>query len=1616
MIRSLTMLLFGALLCIQSGYSQTLSDDPALFIQELHKLMGKAGGESARTSSERLRFLWVSPEVTDEEKGAIIRHVNIMLSRKMAPRGTIDRYLLAYTQTREKEWHGTVATDQYLEVSQQCLLNLKEDKIQKYLIDLTSYMQTGILSAKEGYNFKNTWEASQKDATLHFIEIPRKKGKPYMAPVLRFTGTELFFESNRDSTRIYNTAGDYNLVSRAFLGIGGKVTWEKMGLSESDVFAVFQNFKINLNDGRMVMDSVNFFYKSLLDQPIVGRFEDANLGFKNKATARYPYFKSYGGGIVIENIVKDVRYEGGFSLKGIRKVGSAYNVWVDYVPAPMEEGDFIEDEYNEVDVDAATEELYDEFGGDYFEADETYDDDWGDDYETDDTYFEEADEVEEDPYSEDDPYVEEPYEDEIDEALLEKVEKHVLATLQIRRGDEYVMKMEGEEFVLDEIKMVARSLGVTVYLSENDTLYHPAMDLLYDVADRSIVLKKPRSNMLGRMPFTSSYHEFYLYFEAIQWDLDEDDIEFTAFVDKENKVSAIESFSFFKKERFRQFRGVLKFNPVGAVYRYAVENQGSTIFASDITDSYKLPDQLTALERILPLMAGSGFIRYNRKSKEITPLPKLFDWGQFARDKKDYDAIQLTSQVLEGAHAKMNVNDKRLKLQGCQFFSLSDSQHLKVVPIDEQVSVGKGRSLIYAGAMAAGKLNFYGSKENSFTFDYENFSIRCDTLDSLKFVLVRQPPKGYVMTPLQRALRNTVFEKMTGSIYIDAPDNKGGKKKTKHTSEFPVFDSYTGAYVFWDRPEVQSAIYHRDSLYFSLDPFVLDSLDDFDETNLSFEGEFYSAEIFPRFRQSLVVMEDFSLGFKETTPPNGYYVYDNEGIYYDDIVIDGSALWGAGKLEVLDSDVQVLSDSFIFHFDSTMAEIRDFHRDRGFRSGNYYPEVDASKAQFTWYTKEGRVTLRSLDEPIKIFGGEGDFEGEITIREDGMIGNGVMTVGQIRIEDDSILFNEMDFYADDSKFIIIDDDNPEEYHFVAEDVHVDYDIYSHSTTFETKKIGKALAYFPLHHYRTSMSKGTYTKELNELKMEGVSSYVKDNYFISTAPEADSLKFNAKESYYDVTTRSILVSGVPYIYVADATVTPDKLEVTILQSGVIKKLENAIVEADQETKLHRVYEADVNIFSSNDYKGVGKYDYIEINGQKQHILFNNIQVNADTNTYASGEIPESQDFYLTERIRFKGTAWLDASRRFLEFKGEVKIESDNPAFKGAWLEFKRAIVNPDSAYIPIPARLVDIKGRLLTAGLNYQRDKRTFYSNFLQPQKDEADKVVLSVAGGLTFDRTTKEFRIGSQEKLTGKTLKGFTASFNDADNTITTNGLFDFPKSFPKGTLDLMISGKWKEDLRNQKLSTNLMLAIDAPILPEGPYEKVAENMRFLTTSNPDVNFRLPSFQEIASELLDKDNEGDEETRDFVAEVEKEVITSDIKLARRLPVTLLLSNVDFKFSNEYRSLYTDADIGVIGMGGEVVNKEIPGKIVYSFGKVDDEGKRKPDKLEIYLEIDDYNWVFFRFEGEVLHVASSYYDDFIVPLQEEIDKRKKEEGFRFELVSESEVNTFKQEFIKKFIIR
>lgn len=1605
LVLSLILLLSGMRTAFAQGVN-FFDTEPEKFLSEFTGLLNKEGPKSRQAAAD-ISTLWNGGTLSEEDKVTFITQVNIMVSKKYKTEGGLTNYAMALLQIMRDDNQIKIPNEEFFEVSMSCIFNLAPDRVNAYLKNLIEYLPEGYVKKNQRFS----WRSTQNAARLYYLTLEDDKGS-YSAPVVQIKNTDLVFLSARDSTRIIGTSGDYNLIARTFVGRGGTATWAKVGLPTEDVYCEFSDYKLNFNFGAVEADTVNFYYKSILDRPLVGRYVDKNLGFRNVNGASYPSFKSHEGGVVIENLIPNVRYEGGFALQGVKKIGSAYDIWVDYVPPVTTFGDESDDFYShyssdEFSSDEKSDDFYEDEFGEYYSDEAAPVDDWATSSSEDDWATGSDEEF----------VVEEGYAgvEEVDPEVgffSNKVRQHILAKLEILRESEVVMRLQGEAFVLEPDRLIGNNLSATVYLSDEDTLGHPGLDLLYSVENNTVTLKKPNKGTYANRPFNSSFHEYYLYFESINWDLDTDDMKFTAFIDRENKVAAIESYDYFSKDRFDNFKKVLKIHPIGAIYRYALTHEGQPIFAEAVLEENQIMDQKSGFVQSLPGLEGSGFIKLDKKTGEIIPQPKLYAWMLAVRGKKDYDAVQVISKVDTGAHAIMRLDTKEIEMRGVPFFTLSDSQYVRVVPINNTVFVQKNRNLKFGGAVASGRINFYSSNEENpnFTFDYESFKIHCDSLDSMRFVLVRNPPPGYEYSPLEQALSNTVFEGITGAIHIDAPNNKSGKE---NNPQFPIFDSYSYSYLYWSKPSIQGGVYAKDKLYFSIDPFVLDSLKTFDESGLNFDGELFSSEIFPKFRQSLAVMPDFTLGFKMESPPEGYYVYDGKGRYYENITLDGSGLHGAGRLEHMGT--VAISDSFVFHFDSVMAQIKDFSLRRGFRNGHYVPDVEAETAGYVWYTKEDKMTLSSGEKPIKMFAGEGEFQGVLTMSDQGLVGNGSVTLGQARITGDSIRFKEMDFEASDAIFTIVDEEDKELNHFIASGLEVKYDVWRHRATFETDSVGKALATFPIHQYRTSLTKGEYNRATNDLKLEGASSYIRDNYFLALGSNADSLKFNAKESYYKIDTRSVEVSGVPYIYVADATVTPDRLEVFIEEGGLIKKLSNAVIEADQESRLHRIYEAEVTIYSANEYEGSGKYDYIEVNGRPQYIEFGNIRVNSDTTTVASGIISGSQDFYLTERIFFRGNAELNASRKFLAFEGEVKIESENPVFKGAWFTFDKTIVNPDSVFIPIADKLTNDDGEELTVGLNYVPENRVFYSNFLQAKDDDDDAVVLGASGGLTFDRTKKEFKIGTEEKIKNQTYKGATVSFNDAENTITSQGYLNFPYGFEEKTIEMKMAGSWKDDLRNRQLSTNLVVGVNMSVIPAEQLEKLSESLLFLTASNKDIDFRQQEMLENVSEFLDEGKRDDKETRKFLETVKNAMVYTDIKLSRLLPYTLLLSDVNFNYSRDEKALFCDSEVGLIGLNGVPINKMVNSKIVYKFGSISASGEKMPDRLTLYLEVDEFNWVYFHVEEEVVYTTSSYYDNYNYPLQAIIDKRKGGEGdYRFELANEDEVSKFRQEFVVKFI--
>ena len=104
---------------------------------------------------------------------------------------------------------------------------------------------------------------------------------------------------------------------------------------------------------------------------------------------------------------------------------------------------------------------------------------------------------------------------------------------------------------------------------------------------------------------------------------------------------------------------------------------------------------------------------------------------------------------------------------------------------------------------------------------------------------------------------------------------------------------------------------------FIVEPFMMDSLDDFENAGLSLNGLFKSGGIFPDFEEELSIQKDYSLGFIRETPEDGYRIYSQVANYDDQIRLSNEGLKGSGSIEFYTSTA--MSDDITFYPDSVGA-------------------------------------------------------------------------------------------------------------------------------------------------------------------------------------------------------------------------------------------------------------------------------------------------------------------------------------------------------------------------------------------------------------------------------------------------------------------------------------------------------------------------------------------------------------------------------------------------------------------------------------------------------------------------------------------------------------------------
>ena len=140
--------------------------------------------------------------------------------------------------------------------------------------------------------------------------------------------------------------------------------------------------------------------------------------------------------------------------------------------------------------------------------------------------------------------------------------------------------------------------------------------------------------------------------------------------------------------------------------------------------------------------------------------------------------------------------------------------------------------------------------------------------------------------------------------------------------------------------------------------------------------------------------------------------------------------------------------------------------------------------------------------------------------------------------------------------------------------------------------GAAAITFPFAQVKTSIPEMHWDLAAQKITMKRDPNVpLEESYFYTTRKELDSLSFNAESAEYDLKTQQLKVSGIPYIIVADAMITPENNEVLIHENAKIGTLKNTTIILDTLNAYHRLTQGVVDIISRKEFTGHATYQYV-----------------------------------------------------------------------------------------------------------------------------------------------------------------------------------------------------------------------------------------------------------------------------------------------------------------------------------------------------------------------------------------------------------------------------------------
>ncbi len=1141
------------------------------------------------------------------------------------------------------------------------------------------------------------------------------------------------------------------------------------------------------------------------------------------------------------------------------------------------------------------------------------------------------------------------------------------AFLTIKQNDTVFMKCASPEFAFTAGMVVSTRSAVTIYL-DKDSIFHPGLNMRYTADKKEMVLFRTGEGV-SQTPFLNSYHQIDMDFEQILWKFGEPRLVFSMIKGGESGTAVFESAHYFSSERYYAVQGRDAQHPFTGLIQYYNRYFDKEFSASEYAAFLKMP--ITPVRQLLMQLSYLGVINYDVESEQIILRDRLFYYVRAVSGVEDYDVISMNSSPGNTENASLNLLTRDLKIYGVPEIQLSDSQNVVIYPSRGEIVMKKNRDFAFEGKVEAGKFDFYGK---SFHFSYENFKVDLDNIDSLRIWVESRDKEG---TPVLVRVR-TVIEDITGDLLIDLPGNKSGRN---YQAEYPIFNSRKVSYVYYNKPNIQQGVYRKDDFYFAIDPYSIDSLDEFQTKSLFFDGEFTSANIFPPFRETLRVQTDMSLGFISQTPPVGYPTYVDKGRYKNTIYLSNRGLRGSGELEYLTSTS--LCEDFIFYPDSMNAFPHQFVMKKKIGTPEY-PEIEAKNIYQHWEPYENQLFVQSRSTPFRMFN-EANMEGLLRLRPEVVEGQGKMEFLGAEMNAKDFAYASNSFTVESSSFDLKQEQG-DGFNFRANPVKGKVDFTNRFAQFNLNE-EESFVQIPPVQYISSIDMFKWYMDLSELDLMDAALVNKDiivnaqidaaklidsDYegaeFISVHTKQDSLKFFSPLANYKIKDSLLVAQSVKSILVADAAILPGDGLVHIEANAKMRTLEDARIVADTSNRYHMFYQVEANIFGRKSYNASGTYDYIDELNRKQSFVFDVINVNDSLQTYALADIGEDMNFTLSPHFMYQGKVLLQAKREFLNFAGASRLVHECELLGQSWFEFD-TIINPWEIYIPIKEKIRDIEKNDLAAGVYMNKDSIHIYSSFLTKAKRRDDIKHFTISGLLMFDKHARAYRIADFEKLENNDAPGPMLSLFIDQCKLEAEGEIDI--GVYAGQIKIESAGVINHDLIANEVEMNLMMIFDF-YFPNEILDVMANTFIASYEMEPaDLSDEI--FIKAMYELLTIE-EADAALRNLSMYGEYR------RMPSKLEKSLVLTNIVLAWNSEEKTYESIGEISIGNMAKKSINRIAPAKFEFLKTRVSNE-------FTAYFQAGSEQWYFMEYKRNNLFVVSSD-DAFNFGLKElKADKRR-----------------------------